>query len=125
MINYIKTVAIYVEDQKRSLDFYIMKLGFDVYRNFPMGKEANWIEVAPKGAQSHMVLYPKALMSNWQELKPSIVFSSKDCEATFRELKSRGIEFTQEPERMAWGICAKFIDPDKNEFLITQDLIQD
>ena len=112
MINYIKTVAIYVEDQKRSLDFYTMKLGFDVYRNFPMGKEANWIEIAPKGAQSHMVLYPKALMSNWQELKPSIVFSSKDCEATFRELKSR-------------GICAKFIDLDKNEFLITQDLIQD
>ncbi len=125
MINHIKTVAIYVEDQKRSLDFYTRKLSFEVYRNFPMGKEANWIEVAPKEAQSHMVLYPKALMSNWQELKPWILFSSKDCEATFRKLKSRDIGFTQEPVRIAWGIFAKFIDADKNEFLITQDLIQD
>lgn len=123
MIAHIKTVAVYVEDQKRALEFYTEKLGFEVRRNLPMTSDANWVEVSPKGAQSHLVLYPKALMPNWKELKPPVVFGTKDCDAAFRELESRGVEFTQEPTRMRWSIFAKFVDPDKNEFLITQGFL--
>src|SRR4051812_34589000 len=119
MIEYIKTVAVYVEDQQRSLDFYTQKLGFEVRRNESMGPRGNWIEVAPVGARSCLVIYPRSLMANWKELKPSVVFQCADVEATCKEFTSRGVQITDGPKEMAWGTYAKFVDPDGNEFLLT------
>ena len=83
-----------------------------------MGSAGDWLELAPKGAGSRIVIYPKSLMSNWQELKSSIVFECDDIEATFQALKDRGVEFVDEPKKMAWGSYAKFRDFDGNEFLL-------
>ena len=57
-------------------------------------------------------------MSNWEELKPSIVFEYEDIESTFRSLQGRGVEFLEDPKKMAWGAYARFRDPDGNEFLL-------
>ena len=62
MIGPIKTVGIYVRDQERAVEFYTQKLGFEVRRTLSMGPGASWIEVAPPGAQTCLVLYPKAMM---------------------------------------------------------------
>jgi hypothetical protein len=32
------------------------------------------------------------------------------------QLKSKGVNFIEEPNKMAWGIYAKFLDIDGNEF---------
>jgi len=74
--------------------------------------------VVPEGAQSALVLYPRSLMQNWKEIKPSVLFLCDNIEKTFSKLKSRGVKFTQEPERMPWGTYAKFVDIDGNEFII-------
>jgi predicted enzyme related to lactoylglutathione lyase len=102
-----------------SLGFYAQKLGFEVRRDQSMGPGGNWLELAPPGAQTCLVLYPKAMMPNWAELKPSIVFSSKDVEATCRELAAKGVPITEGPKKMAWGTYAKIKDPDGNEFVIS------
>ena len=48
-------------------------------------------------------------------------FSVPDVLATHRDLLSRGVEFTEEPERQAWGgILATFRDPARNEIQIVQ-----
>ena len=62
MIGPIKTVAVYVEDQQQALEFYTDKLGFEVRRNETMMPGVNWVEVAPKGADTCVVIYPRALM---------------------------------------------------------------
>jgi len=72
MIKEIATVAIYVEDQQKSLEFWTQKVGFEVRANHPMGPNANWIEVGPKNARSRLVIYPKVIMPDWPEKKPSI-----------------------------------------------------
>jgi len=119
MIGPVKTVGVYVEDQQKALEFYTSKLGFEVHRTLPMGSDAQWIEVGPAGAQTCLVLYPKSLMANWSELKPSIVFHCRDVEATCLRLASNGVEVTMNPTPMAWGTFAKFRDPDGNEFGLT------
>jgi predicted enzyme related to lactoylglutathione lyase len=119
MIGPIKTIGIYVEDQSKAVEFYTEKLGFEVRRSIPMGPGANWVEVAPPGAQSCFVLYPKAMTSNWAELKPSVVFHCPDVEETCRRLKSNGVRITMPPTPLPWGTFAKFLDLDGNEFGLT------
>jgi lactoylglutathione lyase len=59
------------------------------------------------------------MMPNWRELKPSIVFLCDDFEKTYTELKSKGVNFIEEePKKMAWGTYAKFVDTNRNEFLL-------
>jgi lactoylglutathione lyase len=57
MIKQIATVAVYVEDQEKALKFWTEKVGFEVYRNDPMGPGGNWIEVGPKDALGTKTFY--------------------------------------------------------------------
>lgn len=118
MIKQIATVAVYVEDQEKSLQFWTEKVGFEVMANHPMGPQAHWMEVAPPGAQSRLVLYPKKLMPNSEELKASIVFECEDIQGTYDRLAGNGVEFMEPPNQMAWGTYARFKDIDGNEFLL-------
>lgn len=83
-----------------------------------MGPQGDWVELAPKGGQSCLVLYPRAMMPDWENRRPSIVFHCADVEQTYQELVARGVEFREAPKRLPWGIFAQFTDPDGNEFLI-------
>jgi lactoylglutathione lyase len=114
MIRKIATAAVYVEDQQRAVQFWTKQVGFEVRRERPMGPDARWIEVGPPGADSCLVIYPKSLMPDWTERKPSIVFESEDIRQTFEEMRDRGVQFTQEPKEMPWGPFAIFLDPDGN-----------
>lgn len=125
MIGPIKTVGVYVEDQTRSLEFYTQKLGFVLRRTIPMGPAANWLELSPPSAESSLVLYPKSMMADWAERKPSIVFHCADVEKTYRELQARGVHFNMEPKQLPWGMFASFLDPDGNEFGLTSQAIAD
>src|SRR5215213_3498323 len=120
MIGPIKTVAVYVEDQQQALDFYTDKLGFEVRRNEAMAPGANWVEVAPKGGETCLVIYPRGLMAGWEQMKSSVVFSCLDVEATCAHLQARGVKLVDHPRAMPWGVSAKIADPDGNEFLLVQ-----
>lgn len=91
MIGPIKTVGIYVEDQQKAIELYTQKLGFEVRRKEPMEPKAFWIEVAPPGAETRFVLYPKAMMPDWAQLKSSVVFHCPDVEKTCRRLEAAGV----------------------------------
>ncbi|MCZ8514606.1 VOC family protein [Paenibacillus filicis] len=118
MIKQMATVAIYVEDQQAALTFWTEKAGFEVAADHPMGPNARWIEVRPQGAESRLVLYPKTMMPNWNELKPSIVFECDDIQGTYERMSAGGVEFVDKPNVMSWGTYAKFKDNDGNEFLL-------
>jgi predicted enzyme related to lactoylglutathione lyase len=123
MIGPIKTVGVYVEDQNKAVEFYTQKLGFRVRRSMPMGPHANWVEVSPPGAETSLVLYPRAMMANWEQLKPSVVFHCADVFAACTKLEADGVRITMLPTPLPWGMFAKFADPDGNEFgLTTQTL---
>ena len=118
MIQRIATVGVYVENQDRALEFWRDRVGFEVKRRESMGNAGDWIEVAPPGAGSRIAIYPKSLMTNWEEMKPSIVFECQDIQAAFESLQANGVEFVDQPKKMAWGTYAKFRDLDGNEFLL-------
>lgn len=118
MITKIATAAVYVEDQKKAKTFWVEKAGFDLIRETPMGPNGSWLEVAPKGAQSALVLYPRSMMKGWETMKPSIVFECDDITGTYQMMKNNGVKFEGEPQKMQWGIYAQFYDEDGNMFLL-------
>jgi lactoylglutathione lyase len=116
MINNIATVGVYVDDQPAAEKFWTAKVGFEVKNKKDMGNGLYWLEVAPKGAETALVLFPKKLMPNYAELKPSIVFTCKDIESVCKELKNQGVAFKDELTDLPWGKFASFLDEDGNEF---------
>lgn len=120
MITNIRTVAVYVADQDAALRFYTEKLGFEVRNSQPMGPQGNWLEVAPPGAETRMVIFPRTMMEDWEQRKPSIVLGCEDTEAAYRELSEKGVVFKETPTKMAWGTFAILVDPDGNEIVLTE-----
>jgi len=77
-----------------------------------------WIEVAPKGAQTHLNLEaadPDAV-GGWAP----VVFNSDDIVATCEDLKANGVEVSMDAQEMPWGWWAQFKDPDGNEYGLGQ-----
>lgn len=116
MIARIATAAVYVEDQEKAADFWTNQVGFEVRLEKEMGPKAKWIEVRPKGAESCIVIYPRSMMADWAERKPSIVFECENLTETYEGMLSRGVNFQQEPQNFPWGRFAIFLDTEGNWF---------
>ena len=122
MFGPLKTVGFYVNDQDKAIAFYTDILGFELRRKLPMGA-AYWVEVAPKGAQTCLVLYPKSMMKDWNERKLSVVFYCENVESVCAQLQSKGVTIAMEPSEMPWGMFAMIEDPDGNQIGMTSQAI--
>jgi predicted enzyme related to lactoylglutathione lyase len=49
-----------------------------------------------------------------------LFFATDDVHGTYEELKSRGVEFQQEPTEQPYGIDAGFRDPSGNQMRMAQ-----
>lgn len=112
----IATVAIYVEDQKQALKFWTEKIGLTILRSHAVGLDLEWVELSDESPCTCLVLYPRSMMQDWAERKPSIVFECADVQAKYEELSARGVVFTQEPKKLPWGVFAIFMDTEGNWF---------
>jgi uncharacterized glyoxalase superfamily protein PhnB len=50
----------------------------------------------------------------------AVGFTTDDCQRTFEDLKSKGVEFTQEPVKQAYGTDIGIRDPFGNHIRIVQ-----
>ena len=119
MIKGIKFASIPVRDQDRALEFYTTKLGFRVMTDAPFDGTQRWIELGIPRAETRLVLFTaqgqQAMIGGFMNLS----FVADDVEETARELKAKGVEFVQEPQKADWGTAAIFKDPDGNQFVLS------
>lgn len=108
----------YVEDQQKAKTFWVEKAGFDLIRETPMGPGGSWLEVAPKGAATALVLYPRSMMKGWEAMKPSLVFECDDIDATYERMTGGGVKFEGAPQQMQWGKYAQFYDEEGNMYVL-------
>jgi len=121
VITQVRVVGICVSDQDRALDFYINKLSFEKRRDDPMGPDARWIEVAPRGAQTVLVLFTPPGLESRIGTFANVVLACDDIQKTFQELRGRGVEITEEPTQQPWGMMAQLRDADGNGFVLVQE----
>jgi predicted enzyme related to lactoylglutathione lyase len=130
MLTAIHTTTIFVSDQDKALDFYVGKLGFEKRQDQAMGPESRWIEVAPPGRTTTLLLYkptPEAPGADSYETararigkSTGVLLTTDDVNATYKELSAKGVAFPTPPEQQPWGWWAEISDPDGNMFGIGQ-----
>jgi lactoylglutathione lyase len=118
MLTNIKTVALYVADQQRSVDFYVDKLGFEKVTDAEMAPGARWIEVAPPGAQTCFTICEAAYYETVPGKSGGQTLTCDDLDKTYEELKTKGVEVT-EPATETWARWFKITDPDGHEFAVS------
>jgi predicted enzyme related to lactoylglutathione lyase len=127
MITHLAAVTVYVDDQDRALDFYTGILGFERRRDVRIPGGMRWLTVAPKGqAYPEVVLEHVNDSDRAQNLPKAVgggttwVLHTDDCQATYRELKAKGVEFSRSPETRAYGTEAVFVDLYGNPFALVE-----
>ena len=118
MIKAMKFVGVPVSDQQRALDFYTTKLGFRVVTDQPFDDHQRWIELGIGRNGTGLALFTPPEHKDRVGTFTGISLVADDVQATFRELKAKGVRFTQEPKEMDWGTFAMFADPDGNTFVL-------
>jgi predicted enzyme related to lactoylglutathione lyase len=132
----IANAQLWVHDQDEALAFYTEKLGFEVRSDatLPELGDFRWLTVSPAGQPDvaiTLMAIPgppvmdddvanqvRSLMATG--FAGAIFLTTEDCQASYEELKARGVEFTEEPEERPYGIDAGFRDPSGNSFRLTQ-----
>ena len=128
MITNARFAVVYVGDQQQALEFFRETLGCEVLTDAPYGDGSRWIEVRPPDAQTSLVLSApgqetrEALRERLGEMA-NVWFDCDDLDATFSELRARGVTFSVEPQAAPWdpdSRWAQFADPDGNLYGLSE-----
>jgi catechol 2,3-dioxygenase-like lactoylglutathione lyase family enzyme len=136
MLKQLTTVGVWVHDQDEALAFYTDKLGLELRDDVTVPEMGNfrWVTVGVPGQEAvaiSLLAVPGPPVFD-EETKAQIealvakgatgglFFSTDDVQGTFEELKSRGVEFLQEPTEQAYGVDAGFRDPSGNQMRVAQ-----
>jgi predicted enzyme related to lactoylglutathione lyase len=114
MFNEIGSVAVLVNDAKKSAQWYQEKLGFQLD-----AMQGHWVAVKPPGSKT--ILHLCGNCQDWGDDLPGgqtgIFIKCDDKEKTYEEMKNKGVAFTVElSEFPSGGKYAVFKDLDGNEF---------
>jgi uncharacterized glyoxalase superfamily protein PhnB len=132
----IANAQLWVHDQDEALAFYTEKLGFEVQADvtlFEMG-DFRWLTVGPPNQDDVSIVLmaiPGAPVMDEETgnqvrdlmakgFAGTVFLTTDDCQASYEELKARGVEFTEAPEKRPYGIDSGFRDPSGNSFRLTQ-----
>jgi len=113
---YISVVTVFVNDPDRAIGFYTGKLGWEKTMDVPMGPDARWITVSPKGEKTSFTLTKGG--PGWSSDRVGgmlgVILEVDDVFATHGELTQRGVTFEDAPQMMPWGGWATFADSEGN-----------
>lgn len=132
----IGTTQVWVHDQDEALEFYTKKLGMEVRSDvtLPEMGDFRWLTVSPPGQEDIAIVLmaipgPPVMDERTAEEVRSLMAKgfagtvflvTDDCQKSYEELRSRGVEFTETPEERPYGIDCGFRDPSGNSFRLTE-----
>jgi predicted enzyme related to lactoylglutathione lyase len=127
---------LWVNDQDEALEFYTKKIGMEVHADVTLHEMGGfrWLTVGPPGQPDVSIVLmpipgPPLMSDETQEhvrglmakgYAGTVFLTTEDCLASVAELKSRGVEFVEEPEERPYGIDSGFRDPSGNHLRLTQ-----
>jgi predicted enzyme related to lactoylglutathione lyase len=127
-----------VHDQDEALEFYTKKVGMEVRVDVTVPELGNfrWLTVSPPGQPDVAIVLmaipdPPVIDTETAEqirtlmakgFAGTVFLNTDDCQADYEELRDRGVEFTEVPEKRPYGIDSGFRDPSGNSIRLTQPL---
>jgi catechol 2,3-dioxygenase-like lactoylglutathione lyase family enzyme len=122
---------VWVLDQDEALEFWTEKVGLEVRQDITMPElgDFRWLSVGAPGQDLSIVLMaipgpPVIDEDTTKQLEDlvakgwggTVFLTTDDVQATYEELKDRGVEFTEAPAEQPYGIDSEFRDPSGNKF---------
>jgi len=136
MLKNLTNVQVWVHDQDEALAFYTEKLGLELREDVTVPEMGNfrWLSVGVPGQDDVAITLmavpgPPVFDEDTREkimqlmatgASGGLFFSTDDVQSTYEELKSRGVEFQQEPTEQPYGVDAGFRDPSGNSMRMAQ-----
>jgi catechol 2,3-dioxygenase-like lactoylglutathione lyase family enzyme len=132
----IANAQLWVHDQDEALAFYTEKVGMEVRADVTVPELGNfrWLTVGLPGQEDPSIVLmaipgPPVMDSQTAEqvrtlmgkgFAGTVFLTTDDCQASYEELKGRGVDFTEQPEERPYGIDSAFRDPSGNSIRLTQ-----
>jgi catechol 2,3-dioxygenase-like lactoylglutathione lyase family enzyme len=132
----IANAQLWVHDQDEALAFYTEKLGMEVRADVTLPDMGGfrWLTVGPPGQDEIAItlmaipgapMMDDATAGQLRELVAkgfagTVFLLTDDVQASYEELRGRGVEFSETPEERPYGIDSGFHDPSGNSFRLTQ-----
>jgi uncharacterized glyoxalase superfamily protein PhnB len=132
----IANAQLWVHDQDEALAFYTEKVGMEVQADVTVPELGNfrWLTVSPPGQTDVSIVLmaipgPPVMDADTAEqvktlmgkgFAGTVFLTTDDVQASYEELKGRGVDFVEEPEERPYGIDSAFRDPSGNNFRLTQ-----
>ena len=136
MLKQLTHTQIWVHDQDEALAFYTEKLGMELRQDVTVPELGNfrWLSVGVPGQPDVAItlmaipgppVFDEDTRAQIQALMAKgasggLFFTTDDIQGSYEELKSRGVEFSQEPTEQPYGVDAGFRDPSGNQFRMMQ-----
>jgi catechol 2,3-dioxygenase-like lactoylglutathione lyase family enzyme len=127
----VANAQLWVHDQDEALEFWTEKVGFEVRQDITMAELGGfrWLSVGAPGQDLSIALMaipgPPVMDEDTRKKVEDLVaqgwagtvfLTADDVQATYEELKGRGVEFTEAPAEQPYGIDSEFRDPSGNKF---------
>lgn len=110
-------VTLLVPDYDEAIAFYTRVLDFDLVEDTVLDGGKRWVLVAPPGSSETCLLLARAAnaeqasrIGNQTGGRVFLFLYTDDFWRDYRAMKSRGIQFMEEPREEAYGTVAVFID---------------
>jgi len=132
----IANAQLWVHDQDEALAFYTEKVGMEVRADVTLAEMDNfrWLTVGPPGQEDVSIVLmaipgPPVMDDETSEqlnkvlakgFAGTVFLATDDCQASYEELKARGVEFSETPEERPYGIDSGFRDPSGNSIRLTE-----
>ena len=132
----IANAQLWVHDQDEALTFYTEKVGMEVRADvtLPEMGDFRWLTVGPPGQEDVSIVLmaiPGAPVMDEETagqvrtlmakgFAGTVFLTTDDCQASYEELRNRGVEFTEAPEERPYGIDSGFRDPSGNSIRLTE-----
>jgi len=123
---------VWVHDQEEALEFWTKKVGFEVRSDITLPElgDFRWLTVGAPGQDDFslaLMAIPGPPVMDEKTKKQvedlmakgfagTVFLTTEDVQATYEELKGRGVEFTEAPAERPYGIDSEFRDPSGNAY---------
>ena len=127
---------LWVHDQEEALAFWTQKVGMEIRADVTLPElgDFRWLAVGPANQPDFAIVLmaipgpPVMDAETADQVKDlmakgfagTVFLVTDDCRASYEELKSRGVEFTEAPEERPYGIDSGFRDPSGNAIRLTE-----
>ena len=127
MTRAIALLTLVVRDYDEAISFFTDALRFTVVEDRPLGAGKRWVVVAPEASGGAALLLAKAAtpeqlasVGNQSGGRVFLFLHTNDFWDDYRHMRSRGVQFAEQPRQEPYGLVVVFFDLYGNKWDLAQ-----